>query len=242
MIAMIAMPALPRLGLRSRPAFAALLLQLAAVAACTAEPSEPAPAPSRAGADAPAGTEPPADGAPADAPEEDGPASPQTKDDRLYPLDVGRTWTFAVENHGAGYAGCPAGTRVARVLEEKLQSGKRAFVVQTHCSNIEPTYLADDPTGVLGYYQGAWSPFLATPPVEGKSWKYFNATFEWRRAGSVTVAAGTFEGCWIAAQANGYKNETTLCPGVGPVRVDFSDLNGDGVKAELQSTTSGDAP
>lgn len=219
------------------------LLAAACSSSTSSSPASDAPGPGDAPSTAedaasqePSPTEPAPDGgAPADA-SADGGGEP-AKDLRLYPLDVGRRWTWSLVSVGAGYAICPPGTREAEVLEKATTAGKSAFLVRGYCTGVPATYLAEESGGVVGLYQGSWGTFLKLPPVEGAQWSYFNASYRWEKAGTVTVAAGTFDDCWSAVQNVAYLNETTYCPGIGAVRVRFADLAGNGWNGEVSAMT-----
>lgn len=163
----------------------------------------------------------------------DGAASEPPEDLRLYPLDVGRRWTWNIASVGAGYAICPPGTRDAEVLEKTTTAGKNAYLIRGYCTGVPASYVAEESAGIVGLYQGAWATFLKLPPAEGEAWSYFNASYHWEKAGTVTVAAGTFDDCWTTVQNVTYLNETTYCPGIGAVRVRFADLAGNGWNGEV---------
>jgi hypothetical protein len=99
-------------------------------------------------------------------------------------------------------------------------------------------YLAKGPGEEIHfYYQGSWLRVIAEPIQVGSSWDYFNTSYTWQDAGSVTVAAGTFSDCWTAAQNVRYVAYQTYCRGVGMVRSYSQDLAGNGWDAELVSTS-----
>ncbi len=66
-------------------------------------------------------------------------------------------------------------------------------------------------------------------------WDYFNTSYTWESAGSVTMPAGTFNDCWTARQNVSYTAYQTYCPGVGMVESYSEDLAGNGWTAQLAS-------
>lgn len=61
---------------------------------------------------------------------------------------------------------------------------------------------------------------------EGYTWQFRFSTMTWHHEGTVTVPAGTFEGCWRAVQNVNYTSWIIYCPGVGPVHMYYKDTSG----------------
>jgi hypothetical protein len=122
------------------------------------------------------------------------------------------------------------------VVAESTIDGRQAFELSNWCSAAGSSQLSPG-TGdeVFLYYDGSWLPMIALPLMEGHTWDYFNTSFTWESAGTVTVPAGTFDDCWTARQNVSYEAFTTYCRGVGTVRSYSSDLTGSGWDAVLSS-------
>lgn len=128
----------------------------------------------------------------------------------------GRVWTYAVTQQGTGTA-CPASTitrTASRVYEEQ---GARFIEFTGDCGE-----------GYLNRFRGQdveqqfgsdWHLSFDAPVREGARFMSIPPyVFEWRFAGSVTVAAGTFTNCWTRHGLDGPGQDNTYCPGIGKVR------------------------
>lgn len=154
-------------------------------------------------------------------------------DDRLFPLEIGRVWTYEVTPSGA-VPTCAGGTFSEEVLGVVEVGGEPAFEMTSFCTAVDRTVFRVDGDVVDLDNGGRWIRVLDEPVEEGHGW---NSTgpidYTWRSEGSVTVPAGTFESCWTRVQVVSYTAETTFCRGVGMVRSLSSDLSGAGWDAEL---------
>lgn len=159
-----------------------------------------------------------------------------TADTSLYPLAVGNTWTYDVVAVGAGSV-CASGAHTTTILGTDTVDGREAFETTNWCSGVSGTdFIADgDGDEVLFNYSGDWLRLIAEPIQAGYSWPYFNTSYTWESAGSVTVPAGTFDDCWTARQDVTYTAYQTYCRGVGLVESYSQDLAGNGWNARLQS-------
>jgi len=158
-------------------------------------------------------------------------------DERLYPLAVGRSWTYEVGAVGAG-AVCAPGTYSEEVLGTTSVGGREAFEVAGWCSAVGTNYLASDGDKVEVYYNGGWIVVLDTPVEEGHTWTSTGpVVYTWKQEGAVTVPAGTFDDCWRREQQVSYTAYTIYCRGVGAV-IDYSqDLAGNGWDARLSASS-----
>ncbi len=155
-------------------------------------------------------------------------------DDRIDPIEVGRTWTYAITDIGT-YPLCPGGTHAGTALASATVAGKQAIQVQSACANAGTAYYAVDGDLVQVDVAGAWLTSLATPVQEGQTWTEGSDSFTWHSAGTVTVPAGTFENCWSATQNVAYSAYAIFCRGVGPVRWYTKDAQGNGYDAQLSA-------
>ena len=168
----------------------------------------------------------------------DGPSpdSGAMADDRIDPIEVGRTWTYDVQELGT-YPLCPSGTHSGSALGTSMVGGKEAIEVQSACAKVGSAYYAVTGDLVQLYAQGTWVIALDTPVQEGHSWSDGATTFTWHSVGSVTVPAGTFDACWSATQNVAYSAYAIFCRGVGPVRWYTKDASGNGYDAQLTATS-----
>lgn len=154
-------------------------------------------------------------------------------DEGIYPLSVGRTWTFEVAAVGAGSV-CAAGTHSDEVLAEVTVDGRGALEVRSWCSAAGTSTLYREGDRVESRYMDGWIVVLDTPVEEGHTWTSTGPIrYTWRREGSVTVPAGTYDDCWRREQQVAYTAYTIFCRGVGPVRDYSEDLSGAGWDARL---------
>ncbi len=154
-------------------------------------------------------------------------------DDRLYPVEVGRSWTYQVAAVGAG-AVCSPGSYSEVITGQESVGGRTAFAVDNWCSAVGTTYASVDGDLVETWYNGGWITALDTPVEEGHTWNMTSAvSYTWHDAGTVTVPAGTFDDCWNREQNVSYTAYTIYCRGVGVVRSYSQDLGGNGWDAQL---------
>jgi hypothetical protein len=172
--------------------------------------------------------------APSDASSDAVSAPPDT---RLFPLEVGRSWTYQITS---SYSSCPAGQGFFDVVGTTTVNGGTAFDVLSPCG-YEGTYtetgdIVDDQYSTSN---GTWFRDLDEPVMDGYSWTTTNgsATFSmtYSSAGTVTVPAGTFTDCWMVTQGVPYTQTWTYCQGVGQVSSVMVDLSGGGISYQLLS-------
>jgi len=152
-------------------------------------------------------------------------------DDRLYPLAVGRTWTYDVVST---YPSCPGGSRELRVVSSGTTDGRATFEVKGFCGLTGHTSVDGD--RVDEHYDWGpvgWMRVLDAPVADGHSWETTNgsATF------TMTYAdAGSVDGypdCWKVTQNVSYTTYWIYCRAVGLVRYEMIDLGGGTIRAEL---------
>ncbi len=156
-------------------------------------------------------------------------------DDRLYPLEVGRTWTYQVTST---YSSCPAGVQMQSVDSTGMTDGRATFAVKSFCGPVGNT--AVDGNVVDAYFNWGptgWTRMLDEPVAADHTWTTTNgsATF------TMTYSdAGTVDGhasCWKVTQNVSYTTYWIYCPGVGMVEYDMVDLAGGTIHAVLQGTS-----
>jgi hypothetical protein len=202
------------------------------VVACGSSPLIPAERaePVDAAVDAPSAVTPDAEERPRPV-EDPGPTTDAGGDDRIDPIDVGRTWTYRVSIFGS-YPGCTAGTHTGEVLRSGERRGRAAFEIRSFCPGFGSAWYATEGDVVDLDYNG-WIRVVDAPVRDGHSWRSGATTITWRDAGRVTVPAGTFDRCFRAEASVGYPSYTVFCRGIGPVKWYVKDLAGNGYEADL---------
>jgi hypothetical protein len=183
-------------------------LVLLLVAACGSSPSDPATSPDASPAD---GMQPPAN-------------------DSLYPLEVGRVFTYAVTST---YPSCPGGTREMRVLSKGTTEGRATFEVKGFCGLVGHTSVEGD--RVEEYFDWGpkgWMRALDTPVQDGHTWQTTNGSATFGMRYSTTTVAG-YDECWKVTQQVSYTTYWIYCRGAGLVRYELVDLGGGTIRAEL---------
>jgi hypothetical protein len=157
-------------------------------------------------------------------------------DDRLLPLEPGRSWTYDVTTFGTTPV-CSSGEHTEAVLEAVDVEGRSGFEVSSFCPAAGTSVLAVEGDVADLLYQSDWIRVLDVPVEEGHTWTSTGPIeYVWRDAGTVTVPAGTFSDCWTREQIVAYTAYTTFCRGVGAVRHVSMDLSGSGWDAVLIAT------
>ena len=152
-------------------------------------------------------------------------------DDRIDPLVVGRTWTYAVTQIGS-YPLCPAGMHDGAVVAESIKDGKHAFEVRSLCANAGTFFYSVTGDVVQFDAQGTWVLALDAPVQDGHSWTNGLTTYTWKTAGTVTVPAGSFDRCF-QAKDDASESFTVFCRGVGPIKWHYKDASGNGYDAVM---------
>jgi hypothetical protein len=150
------------------------------------------------------------------------PTDSASSDPRLFPIAVGRSWTFATVAADGGTGSC-TGTQTSTVVGPgATYAGQPSLRYRPVCSTTEVDLVG---TGdkLLQYQIGGDGTaylFHDEPVVDGHSWTYSaGTTFVWRSAPPVTVPAGTFTECWNRVIEETPEYVVTYCRGVGPVRI-----------------------
>ena len=156
----------------------------------------------------------------------------QPSDNGLYPLAVGRTWTYAVTST---YSSCPGGSREMRVLSQGTTDGRATFEVTGFCGLTGHTNVEGD--RVEEYYDWGpkgWMRALDTPVTAGHTWQTTNGSATFGMTYSAATVAGYTE-CWKVTQQVSYTTYWIYCRGTGLVRYELVDLAGGTIRAELSS-------
>lgn len=161
-----------------------------------------------------------------------------SRDRRLYPLAIGRTWTYQVQST---YPFCASGERTMAVLDSASVPRGEGFVLRSHCG-FESVVLVDgditESQNTTG--SGGWFRMTDEPTLNGHSWDTSNgqASFSmtYEELGRVETPAGAFDECWRVTQNVSYTMQWVYCRGVGMVSTNLVDLGGGYIRAELIDT------
>ncbi len=154
----------------------------------------------------------------------------QPADDRLYPLALGRVWTYDVTST---YSSCPGGTRELRVMSEGTTQGRMTFEVKGFCGLVGHTNVEGD--RVEDYYDWGptgWMRSLDTPVSEGHTWQTTNGSATFGMSYAATDVPG-YHDCWKVTQQVSYTTYWVYCRGAGLVRYELVDLSGGTIRAVL---------
>lgn len=155
----------------------------------------------------------------------------QSCSEELYPLEVGRRWDYVI-TRGAR-AGCDDGTVSTTVTGTGVdEDGSTYYRLEQSCGGYPSSEVkrGGDQLWIRSGGSADWYLFMQLPASEGAQWAAGGASgavYGWSREGTVSVPAGTFEGCWRRSQI-GYENWEVYCPGVGPVTQDFHQWQDEG--------------
>lgn len=136
----------------------------------------------------------------------------------LYPMAVGNTWTYVVEEKIVG--SCPEEGRSISFVEEEFLDGRDTFVGTNVCFPGSTARQAIDGDIIEQYSEpeAEWFVSYQAPLENGFEWSPLEGTtLRWEEVGSLTVPAGTFEDCWHRVIV-GTIAQNTYCAGVGMVR------------------------
>jgi hypothetical protein len=156
-------------------------------------------------------------------------------DDRLYPLEVGRTWLYDVTST---YSSCPGGQRESRVIAAGTTDGRPTFQVQGFCGLSGNTNLTGD--RVDEYYDWGptgWMRALDEPVAAGHTWTTTNGSATFTMTYSDAGTVGGHASCWKVTQNVSYTTYWIYCRGVGLVKYEMIDLGGGTIRADLRSTS-----
>lgn len=154
-------------------------------------------------------------------------------DERLYPLDVGRTWTYDVTST---YASCPAGMRDTRVVAATTTEGRPTFEVQGFCGLTGHTSIDGDRVDeYFDWGPTGWMRALDEPVAAGHTWTTTNGSATFTMTYSDAGTVGSYTDCWKVTQNVSYTTYWIYCRGVGLVRYEMIDLGGGTIRAELRA-------
>lgn len=165
----------------------------------------------------------------------DGPGSGGT-DKRLYPLEVGRTWTYDVTST---YPSCPGGQREQRVVSKGTTDGRETYRVASFCGGTEVNVSAAGDR-VDSYYDWGpkgWYRMLDEPVADGHVWTTTNGSATFTQTYDQLGDHGGRKNCWKVIQNVTYTSYWIYCEGVGLVFSEMIDLGGGTIRAELRSTS-----
>ena len=154
--------------------------------------------------------------------------SAAANDDRILPLEVGRTWTFERKLLDSSQPGdCESPLEASVPFKVKLR-GAEGYDYHPVCAVGVSYYTFIDGDDVWVYSTatnlGAESALIyaQSPVEEGHSWNYSQSaegSYVWHSEGEVTVKAGTFDRCWRRSVSEDAESYAILCRGVGPVLI-----------------------
>lgn len=165
----------------------------------------------------------------------DGPGGGGGGDDRLYPLEVGRTWTYDVTST---YASCPGGTRETRVTGTTTTEGRETFTVTGFCGSAGRTFVDGDL--VEEYYDWGptgWWRSLDGTVADGHTWTTTNGSATFTQTYDEVGSVAGHDDCWKVIQGVSYTSYWIYCRGVGLVSYEMIDLGGGTIRAELRATS-----
>jgi hypothetical protein len=157
------------------------------------------------------------DGAAGDAPVPD----VATADDRIDPLELGRTWSFKLLPNDGGSATCDA-TTAAIVGPGAPVDGSATLRYQPLCTPFLVDVIVDGDRVTAYSFDGRFTGpqvIVDSPVQEGHTWTG-GAQFVWHDAGTLVVPAGTFSDCWAREIVGSPSSRTIYCRGVGLTRTD----------------------
>ncbi len=156
-------------------------------------------------------------------------------DRRLYPVEVGRVWTYDVTST---YASCPGGRRDQRVLDQGTTDGRPTFRVSTYCGFEVHTSVQG--SLVESYYEWGprgWYRYLDEPVADGHTWTTTNGSATFTQTYEELGAYEGRERCWKVVQNVSYTSYWIHCEGIGLVHAETVDLAGGVIRAKLVSTS-----
>ena len=156
-------------------------------------------------------------------------------DDRLYPLEVGRRWTYQVTST---YPSCPGGSREQMVLSEGTTEGRATFQVMSFCGLAGNTSVEGD--RVEEYYDWGptgWYRWTDEPVEDGHTWTTTNGSATFTQTYDQVGPTGGHDDCWKVIQNVSYTSYWIFCRGVGLVKYEMVDLAGGTIRADLTGTS-----
>ena len=166
-------------------------------------------------------------------------------DDRLFPAEMGRTWTYAVEQVSQGQKS--SYTSTTTITGQQKIDGRDAWAFTSTLPTATTTSYADvqgDDIWIRSSGDPTWMHTAKAPVAEGASWTYsYYGTRQqtWHKVGAQTVGAGVFTDCWridyvvLETSKPGDVNYSVICRGVGTVLVELEISNGFKSRQELSA-------
>jgi hypothetical protein len=167
------------------------------------------------------------------------------KDTRLFPVEVGRSWTYVTEQISQGQKTTSSLTQT--ITSKQTVDGKNAYVFTTSQQSGTYTSYVDvqgDDIFIRSANDNVWMQTAKAPVQEGATWTYsYHGTRKqtWHKAPKQTVDAGTFDDCWrldyfiTETSKPTDVNYSIMCRGVGTVLVELKLSNGFQSHQELAS-------
>lgn len=143
--------------------------------------------------------------------------------DDLYPIGLGMRWDYVIAR--GSRPGCATSVSSTVVSMGTDPDGATYYTRELSCGSYPSSDVKreGDTIWIRSTGTSAWYRYLVLPPTEGAEFAAggaSGASYRWTSAGSVTVPAGTYSGCWRREQV-GYDVSEIYCPGVGMVSADF---------------------
>ena len=151
-------------------------------------------------------------------------------DNRVFPVALGRTWTYALTALDGGTIVCPGPPTAQVTGQGEVRDGGASLRYRSLClaGSIGVDMVGDgdevyaytfDADGGKLLNNGVPYVYIDSPIADGHEWTYTTGIkFRWRDAGSMTVKAGSFSECWsrdeVATDGGIYD---VFCRGVGQV-------------------------
>jgi hypothetical protein len=151
----------------------------------------------------------------------------------LFPLAIGKEWTYQVSKVGAGGI-CGEGTFTSKVGDSKELGGKTAYTVTPWCSGVSEsgTYAAGAGDEVFYYFNKEWQVVLDGMVEDGHSWSFQGLEYRWKKLGVQTVDGIMLQDCWGAQRVDAPLIYDVYCRGVGAIR-HHNEVDGNGYDAVL---------
>lgn len=152
----------------------------------------------------------------------------------LFPLAIGREWTYKVTNIGSGGI-CGEGSFTSKVEDSKELGGKTAYTVTPWCSGVSDsaTYAPGDGDEVFYYFNNEWQVILDGDLQDGATWSFQGLQYRWAKLGVQTLDGIMIPDCWSAERVDAPLIYDIYCRGVGAIR-HHNETDGNGFEAVLE--------
>lgn len=151
----------------------------------------------------------------------------------MFPLAVGREWTYQVTKVGIGGV-CGEGTVTSKVSDSKELDGKTAYTVTPWCSGVSSDAVYAPGTGDEVFYRTSneWQVALDGKLEDGHKWTFQGLEYSWKFLGMQTIAGTVFNDCWGSERTDQAFIYDVYCRGIGPIRHHY-EVDGNGYDAVL---------